>query len=53
LISPKSPGSAYVLARPLMRDNTTAAGGGGLVKGGMGAISEALWRRHPARPGPR
>ncbi|MBP9184331.1 MAG: NAD(P)/FAD-dependent oxidoreductase [Fuscovulum sp.] len=44
VISPKSPGSAYVLARPLMRDNTTAAGGGGLVKGGMGAISDALWR---------
>lgn len=42
LISPKTPGSAYVLARPLMRDNATAAGGGGLVRGGMGAISEAL-----------
>jgi len=41
-ISPKTPGSAYVLARPLMRDNTTAAGGGGLVKGGMGSISDAL-----------
>jgi len=43
-ISPKAPGSAYVLARPLMRDNTTAAGGGGLVRGGMGSISEALYR---------
>jgi phytoene dehydrogenase-like protein len=42
LISPKTQGSAYVLARPLMRDNTTAAGGGGLVRGGMGSISDAL-----------
>jgi len=42
LISPKTPGSAYVLARPLMRDNTTAAGPGGLVRGGMGAITDAL-----------
>lgn len=44
VISPKTPGSAYVLARPLMRDNTTAAGGGGLVRGGMGSISDALHR---------
>lgn len=44
LISPRTPGSAYVLARPFMRDNTTAAGGGGLVRGGMGSISEALRR---------
>lgn len=43
-ISPKTPGSAYVLARPLMRDNTTAAGGGGLIRGGMGSISDALHR---------
>ena len=43
-ISPKTQGSAYVLARPMMRDNTTAAGGGGLVRGGMGSISEALLR---------
>ncbi|HUQ36713.1 MAG TPA: NAD(P)/FAD-dependent oxidoreductase [Aestuariivirga sp.] len=42
LISPKTQGSAYVLARPFMRDNTTAAGGGGLVRGGMGSISDAL-----------
>jgi len=51
IISPKTPGSAYVLARPLMRDNATPAGGGGLVRGGMGAISEALQRvamRHGA-----
>jgi phytoene dehydrogenase-like protein len=44
VISPKTPGSAYVLARPFMRDNTTPAGGGGLVRGGMGAISDALHR---------
>jgi len=41
-LSPRTPGSAFVLARPLLRDNTTAAGPGGLVKGGMGAISAAL-----------
>ncbi|MBX5173331.1 NAD(P)/FAD-dependent oxidoreductase [Rhizobium sp. NZLR1b] len=44
LISPKTQGSAYVLARPYMRDNSTSAGGGGLIKGGMGSISEALLR---------
>jgi phytoene dehydrogenase-like protein len=43
-ISPKTPGSAYVLARPLLRDGSTAAGPGGLVKGGMGSISSALLR---------
>ncbi|MFO0995298.1 MAG: NAD(P)/FAD-dependent oxidoreductase [Alphaproteobacteria bacterium] len=41
-ISPKTPGSAYVLARPLMRDPNTAAGPGGLVRGGMGAVTQAL-----------
>lgn len=44
LISPKTAGSAYVLARPYLRDNTTPVGGGGLIRGGMGAISEALLR---------
>jgi phytoene dehydrogenase-like protein len=44
LISPKTQGSAYVLVRPLMRDGTTPAGPGGLVKGGMGSISDALLR---------
>jgi phytoene dehydrogenase-like protein len=44
LISPKTQGSAYVLARPLMRDPTTPAGPGGLVRGGMGSISDALMR---------
>jgi phytoene dehydrogenase-like protein len=43
-ISPKSPGSAYVLARPFIRDPNTAAGPGGLVRGGMGSISQALAR---------
>ncbi len=43
-ISPKTPGSAYVLARPLLRDPDTAAGPGGLVRGGMGAIAKALLR---------
>lgn len=43
-ISPKAPGSAYVLARPYMRDSTTPAGSGGLVRGGMGSISDALLR---------
>lgn len=42
LISPKTAGSAYVLARPYLRDNSTSVGGGGLIKGGMGSISEAL-----------
>jgi phytoene dehydrogenase-like protein len=41
-ISPKTPGSAYVLARPMLRDGNTAAGPGGLVRGGMGSISQAL-----------
>jgi phytoene dehydrogenase-like protein len=43
-ISPKTPGSAYVLARPLLRDATTSAGPGGLVKGGMGAVTQAIRR---------
>jgi phytoene dehydrogenase-like protein len=42
LISPKTQGSAYVLARPLLRDPNTPAGPGGLVKGGMGSITKAL-----------
>jgi phytoene dehydrogenase-like protein len=41
-ISPKSPGSAYVLARPYLRDQTTPAGRNGLVRGGMGKIAEAI-----------
>lgn len=41
-ISPKTPGSAYVLMRPLLRDSTTPAGPSGLVKGGMGSVARAL-----------
>jgi phytoene dehydrogenase-like protein len=40
----KTPGSAYMLARGIVRDNTTAAGPSGFVKGGMGAISDAIRR---------
>jgi phytoene dehydrogenase-like protein len=43
-ISPKTPGSAYVLARPMLRDASTPAGPGGLVKGGMGAVTRAMRR---------
>lgn len=43
-ISPKAPGSAYVLARPLLRESDTAAGPGGLVRGGMGAVTQAMLR---------
>ena len=38
----RSPGSAYVLLRGFVRDNTTAAGGTGFVQGGMGSISNAI-----------
>jgi phytoene dehydrogenase-like protein len=38
----KSPGSAYVLLRGFIRDNTTAAGGPGVIRGGMGSISKAI-----------
>jgi phytoene dehydrogenase-like protein len=38
------PATAFSCIRPLVRDNTTAAGGGGFVRGGMGAISEAIAR---------
>jgi len=43
-ISPKTPGSAYVLARPMLREPGTPAGPGGLVKGGMGAVTQAMRR---------
>lgn len=43
-LSPRSAGSAYVLSRPFLRDTTTAAGGNGLVQGGMGQVSEAIAR---------
>ena len=38
----KSPGSAYVLMRGFIRENTTAAGGAGFIRGGMGTISNAI-----------
>ncbi|MDE1569118.1 phytoene desaturase family protein [Aquabacter sp. P-9] len=38
----RSPGTGYVLLRPLVRDHETAAGGWGFVRGGMGAISGAI-----------
>jgi phytoene dehydrogenase-like protein len=38
----KSPGSAYVLLRGFIRDNTTSAGGAGVIRGGMGSISQAI-----------
>lgn len=41
-IGPLTPGSAYVLARPYLRESDTAAGPGGLVRGGMGAVAGAL-----------
>ncbi|VVE55074.1 phytoene dehydrogenase [Pandoraea sputorum] len=40
--SMKTPGSAYILLRGFLRDNTTAAGGSGVVKGGMGSITQAI-----------
>lgn len=40
--SMKMPATAFSCIRPLVRDNTTAAGGGGFVRGGMGRISEAI-----------
>lgn len=42
--SMKMPATAFSCIRPLVRDNTTAAGGGGFVRGGMGAISAAIAR---------
>jgi phytoene dehydrogenase-like protein len=40
--SMKTPGTAFCCIRPLVRDNTTAAGPGGIIRGGMGAISESI-----------
>jgi len=44
LLGLASPGSAFFLARPLIRDNSTAAGGWGVPRGGMGAIADAIAR---------
>jgi len=40
--SMKSPGSAYILLRGYLRDNTTSAGGSGIIRGGMGSITQAI-----------
>lgn len=40
----RTPGSAYMLARGIVRDGNTAAGPAGFMKGGMGSISEAIRR---------
>ncbi len=40
----RTPGTGYVLLRPLVRDHETAAGTWGFVRGGMGAISDAIAR---------
>lgn len=40
----RTPGSAYMLARSIVRENTTAAGPAGFMKGGMGAISDSIRR---------
>lgn len=39
-----TPGTAYFLLRGQLRDSGTAAGGTGLVRGGMGTVSEAIAR---------
>ena len=41
-VSFHTPGTAYFLLRNHLRDNKTAAGGTGLVRGGMGNICDAI-----------
>jgi phytoene dehydrogenase-like protein len=41
-VSIHTKGTAYFLLRGHLRDNTTKAGGTGLMRGGMGTISQAL-----------
>jgi len=41
-VSMHMPTTAFSCIRPVMRDNTTAAGGGGFIRGGMGRLSEAI-----------
>lgn len=43
-VSMHTPGTAYFLLRGNVRDNGTAAGGTGLVRGGMGTVSQAIAR---------
>ncbi|WP_234717043.1 phytoene desaturase family protein [Ensifer adhaerens] len=40
--SMKMPATAFALLRPLLRDNGTPAGAGGLIRGGMGSVSDAI-----------
>lgn len=40
--SMKTAGSAYILLRGFLRQNTTPAGGTGIIRGGMGSISNAI-----------
>jgi phytoene dehydrogenase-like protein len=37
-----TPGTAFLLLRANLRDSTTAAGGTGFVRGGMGSITQAI-----------
>ncbi len=46
-VSFRTPGTAYFLLRGQLRENIPAAGGTGLVRGGMGQVAEAI-RRNPA-----
>lgn len=46
----RTAGTAYFLLRGQLRENGTRAGGAGLVRGGMGAVAEAI-RRSGARFG--
>jgi len=46
----RTEGTAYFLLRGQLRENNTAAGGTGLVRGGMGTVSEAI-RQSGARFG--
>ncbi|MCV3210824.1 NAD(P)/FAD-dependent oxidoreductase [Mesorhizobium sp. YC-39] len=40
----RTPASAYMLVRSIVRDQTTAAGPSGFMKGGMGMISDSIRR---------
>lgn len=40
--SMRMPATAFAALRPLLRDNSTAAGGTGFMRGGMGSITAAL-----------
>lgn len=44
LASLATPGTAFSLIRLMIRDNTTLAGGWGVPRGGMGAVTQAIAR---------